>query len=641
MVTQAKILRIQAILLGVSMFWGYTVASAQVDTVASTQVDTAVYQMTPTIVTSSRYRQPLQQISDNVTVITTDQLDQAPVHNLLEGLHFTPGFVVRKNGGFGTRELVSIQGSEPRHVTFLLDGIPFNNVSSSLADPVRISLGQTERVEIVKGPASTAWGSALGGVVQVLSPVLEPDQKRQIRVATSYARWNTHQEHASLLGGVGGVGYMVSVDLSATDGFRPKGAHDGTQIFAKAERKWGQGRLGLSYGQADGETEDFEQFGRSAWKKHEYTTRYGQFYYRGSPRLGWETHLQFFGVDHDEEVFILGMEDDQVLQRAVFDEPVWGSGFQLVGPVTSYGRGSGGVDLCRSRASFGYVGGPDEKRFDQQGIFANWNRDLGALTLNAGLRLDRHSLYGSQWSPGAGLVYRLEGVETLLRARVGSGFGAPSLDAAFFPEGETTAPNPDLEPERVTAYHVGVESSFFRHLWLRVTLFRNEVKDAIDTGQNEAGKFVQMNFAKQWRQGVEVEGRLWLALGLSLTGGVAINRVESGDEGEIINGTARLTQDWVVQYRHPDQGFSAWLGGHYADHDITPVLKRPPYNFTARDGRFIWDAKFAQKLPSWEGMSSSLYLAVHNLLDTEFWWLTPYPLPGRAFEVGIRLEHGE
>ena len=81
------------------------------------------------------------------------------------------------------------------------------------------------------------------------------------------------------------------------------------------------------------------------------------------------------------------------------------------------------------------------------------------------------------------------------------------------------------------------------------------------------------------------------------------------------------------------------MGGHYAQYDIADVLEEPPNSFTARDGRFIWDAKLTKRLPRVGDARFFLFVAGNNLLDTDFWWLTPYPLPGRSFEGGIRLEY--
>lgn len=618
--------------LGSSLCWHPGVVAAN-----TSSTDTLQYQVPPTIITATRYQQPLQHTAENVSIITQEELARLPAHNLLEGLNFIPGLVVQKNGGVGTREQISIQGAEARQVTVLFDGLSLNNISEGDADLAPLPLEQVGRVEILKGPASSAWGSALGGVIQVLSPDLDPGQPAQIRTGASYGRWGTHQEQLSLLGGGKALGYLLAASHLSTEGFRPKSAHDGYQLFGKVETPWNQGHLGTSCGNLDGDTEDFVQFGPPLWKRHEYTTRYAQLYYRGPLYREWGTQFQVFGIGRDLKVQFLSLEDDQVAQQGDFTEPAWGSMWQVTGPSTAYGRGSGGVDLRVSQADFSFEGGLAKKRFFEQGTYANWSWSWARLALNAGLRYDHHSLYGAQWSPAVGLVYHLGLGKTLIRAQWGRGFGAPPLAAAFLQETDQSAPNPDLRAERATTYHVGIESQVGSPLWVRLTWFNNEIEEAIDSALNGKGKFIQKNFARQQRQGVEIEGRLALPWGFYTTGGVTFNEVKSKDKDEIINGTARQTRDLVVQYHHQRTEFR--LAGHYIDYNIASVLKQPPLNFTVRDGRFIWDFKLMQQLPQCLGTVPSLYLAGYNLLNTEFWWITPYPLPGRSIELGIRLAY--
>ena len=94
----------------------------------------APYELPPFVVTASRYPQASDQISANTLVLTDREIARTGARNSLEALSLATGFVVRQTGGFGARELISIQGSEHRHVTVLIDGIPMNNLSEGLPD---------------------------------------------------------------------------------------------------------------------------------------------------------------------------------------------------------------------------------------------------------------------------------------------------------------------------------------------------------------------------------------------------------------------------------------------------------------------------------------------------------------------------
>ena len=226
-------------------------------------------------------------------------------------------------------------------------------------------------------------------------------------------------------------------------------------------------------------------------------------------------------------------------------------------------------------------------------------------------------------------------------ARVARGFSAPPLAAAFLPETEWTAPNPALKAERATEYSVGVQARPCGAFETGVELFRTRVKDAIQSVTNDKGQTVAENVGHQRRQGVEVSGALRLAGPLSLAGGVTYNRVRAGTEEAVVDGTARQTRDLTVRYGSDSSMTRLWVGGHWVAYDLGPDLTGPPLGFTARDRRFIWSAKGTRRHPVWHGAGVvSLDLSVENVLDTSSWWLTPYPLPGRAVYVGVGFGAG-
>ena len=503
---------------------------------------------------------------------------------------------------------------------------------------VQVPLEQVGRIEIVKGPASSVWGSALGGVVHLLSPELRLRESPLIEAYSSYGTWGTHQQRVRLAHSAGKTAYMLAFSRGSTDGFRPKSAHDGVQAYGKVETELSSGRLGLAYGHFDGETEDFIEFGYP--KRHEYTTKYGRAYYTGVVLTDAETRLQLYGVSRRDRVEYCDATSGQVLNAADFDEPNLGFSAQLTSAQNGYGRFSGGVDLEESKADFRFRGGPAEKRQHKQGLYLNWTHVVGSLSPNVSMRRDHHSVYGTAWNPGAGLAYAISSLKTTVRTNAVRGFGAPPLSAAYVPETETHAPNPNLRPERATAYNLGFESSPRPGVRLRTTFYYNDIEDAIENAQNAEGKLVQMNFARQERKGWEIETWFTPLANLEVTAGTTFNDVTSTDTQEIINGTANHTRDLTFYYHHPRQQLEAWIGGHYVEYDVAQFLIEPPNSFTVEDGKFLWNVKITQHLPSFLGVLPRVDLNVRNVFDEEFWWITPYPLPGRSFDIGVTVNHG-
>ena len=597
------------------------------------------YEVPPVVITANRYEQPLSEVSANITVLSTTELQLGPGRNAIEALGYTPGFVVRRTGGLGARELISIQGSEHRHVTVLLDGIPLNNLSEGLADLVQVPMEQAARVEMVKGPASSAWGSALGGVVQVITPPVDQDGHDVLGGATM-GTWGSSRQWVRVSGPAQDAGYLFSLSHQQTDGFRPRSTHDGLQGFGKIETATAGGRLGLSFASMRGDTEDFQLAGQPFWKQHTYSTRYVRVYHAGTAR-GMEARIQGFGIWRNDEVDFLDAATQGVTRTGEFKEPTKGISVQVDGPEESpSGRWSGGADARWLQADFSSFGGPGEKGFRESGGYVNWTSGRSRFVANAGVRYDDHSLYGSQWSPSAGLVAAVPEAGGLVRANVARGFGALPLSAAFLGETDFSAPNPNLQAEKATAYNLGLEARPVSYAWLKATWYRNDVKDAIAPAVNAEGKAIRKNTDRQRRTGVELETKISTPWSVELFAGSTFNDVTNTDSDAIINGTAKQTNDAAVSYRNQRFSADVWVGGHYATYDISDRLQGPPTNFTAEDSRFIWDLKLAKTVPTHHGVGAKIHIAVRNLLDDDFWWLTPFPLPGRSFEVGLELAPG-
>ncbi|MBA4395604.1 MAG: TonB-dependent receptor, partial [Desulfobacca sp.] len=124
------------------------------------------------VVSATRHPKPISQVAENITVVTAKEIEEMNAHTVAEVLNRIPGlFVVFSQGigSFGSTSLLQIQGSEERHVLVQVDGITWNFLNSGAAETNSIPVGIIERIEVIKGPASSAWGSALGGVVNIIT----------------------------------------------------------------------------------------------------------------------------------------------------------------------------------------------------------------------------------------------------------------------------------------------------------------------------------------------------------------------------------------------------------------------------------------------------------------------------------------
>jgi hemoglobin/transferrin/lactoferrin receptor protein len=146
-------------------------------------------------ITASRTERDIDEIASSVTVIDTKQIDQQVVTDIRDLIRYEPGVAVEGGGRFGLSGF-NIRGINGDRVLMLLDGAPiadefsFGPALSARRDFIDVDM--IERVEIIRGPASTLYGSdAIGGVVSFVSKdpkhLLEDGQSIGGRVKAGYA----------------------------------------------------------------------------------------------------------------------------------------------------------------------------------------------------------------------------------------------------------------------------------------------------------------------------------------------------------------------------------------------------------------------------------------------------------------------
>jgi len=144
------------------------------------------------IVSATRNPKPISQTAENVTVITTAEIEMMGAHTLADVLNNVPGIQIDDRGSVGTFSGISIHGADMFNILVLQDGITLNFASDGSPDIAAIPVQHIERVEIVKGAAgSSLYGSdAANGVVQVFTKRGDriPDGKLVMTVRNEYGQ---------------------------------------------------------------------------------------------------------------------------------------------------------------------------------------------------------------------------------------------------------------------------------------------------------------------------------------------------------------------------------------------------------------------------------------------------------------------
>ncbi|MDH4232842.1 MAG: TonB-dependent receptor plug domain-containing protein, partial [Nitrospirota bacterium] len=127
------------------------------------------YDLEDLIEVTSRRPTKIKHVAENISIITAEEIRQMNAHSVNEILRIVTGMHIDFNEYFAGTGVNSIHTSRFFHNLILLDGVRINDVGEGYTYTTGIPVQIIDRIEIVKGPASSAWGSALGGVINIIT----------------------------------------------------------------------------------------------------------------------------------------------------------------------------------------------------------------------------------------------------------------------------------------------------------------------------------------------------------------------------------------------------------------------------------------------------------------------------------------
>jgi vitamin B12 transporter len=605
------------------------------------------YEEKDLVVTPTRYPKPISQVAENISVITEREIEEMNAHTVAEILSRVPGLYVGSSQDFGASSLLYIQGSEQKHVLVLVDGIPWNFLSGGGAETNSIPVGTIDRIEIIKGPASSAWGSSLGGVINILTKPTGHEQRPTGSIRASYGEKSSQDYSAQVSGEAGPVGYYLFAGRQDSKGLRDSRYFDTYSLYTKFHfpvSDYVETNLSLGYSRPEMKFGDFVSWDVTATGVlHSFfaAASVEAFLARGlSLKVSYHTLKQ--ESQQMNTALGLGMvgPPGELFLESIFDEDTTGGRAKL---VWERGRHTAvlGVDFDWGRLDQTLNAGPllqswgvpensvTRPEIDQRAVYANDTIVVGEWSFTPGIRVDDNSITGSFVSPSLGLTYKL-GKESVLRASAARGFTIPSLSSSSG-GGVRLDPNPALEPEEVWSFQAGIESGALKYLWARATFFRHDLDKALkrETGGGGPPAFNDLiiNDGEIRRQGLELEVHTLPYYLLSLqTGFSYVDISPSNDSG------AEETYAWSIGLRYDDKAsFRAELLGRFVWWDVYPR-----YNASYDD--FIWELNLNKKILSGKAMNTEIFLTAHNLFGGEQFSDGDYMNPQTWIEAGIRFD---
>ncbi len=577
------------------------------------------------IVTPRRTQVEISHISENVTVISEEEIQALPARNLSEVLEYVPGVDIEPRQGFGRPTSVSIQGSDSRQVRVMIDGIPLNTQSSGQVNLVQFPVENISRIEVIKGTASSIWGSSLGGVINIITKDPGDTPVPKGNYTSSFSEFRTSKDSAEVSGKTGNLGYYLFSSYMDSGG---RGLHDDV-LEKKAHTKLvydlkEAGKITTSYGYSQAEVNSGE-FPDGTWQAQPYQAGYG--------KIGWENYSEDISMSIDlkqsrQKVITksyLSVTDAEPFSRVFYNDIL----YQLSLNSSIHPREEDilvlGADFDWNTVKSTHL--DKAKSLKLQAPYANYTLGLEPWVLNFGLRYDDNSEFGQEFSPALGAVYHLENVpDTLIRAGVARAHNAPPLLWKYYERVVLglTADNPGIKPEHAWVYEGGIESRAIPKLWMKLSLYRSDVTDAIGNAQNDSGLWYKKNFEKFRRQGVELQLELSLCEKLNLFSAAAFNDIENRATRQTVRGGGKPRQsfDLGAEYKN-ENGLTCSLRGYYNRWN-QPASSEP------NDRKMLFDLKLSKDFKN-----IILFLNIYNLTNSSYWADIFFPVAERYFEGGV------
>ena len=169
-------------------------------------------------VTATRTPISKKNVIADITVISEEEIKLAGSSSLPELLQRQPGIEISNNGGQGKVSTLFLRGASSTHSVILLDGIRIDSATTGLTAIENIPLSQIEKIEIVRGPASSLYGQdAIGGVIQIFTKKGLNGFKPYI--SYGYGKYNTSIAQGGIRGGDDTTSYAINLSSLSSTGF--------------------------------------------------------------------------------------------------------------------------------------------------------------------------------------------------------------------------------------------------------------------------------------------------------------------------------------------------------------------------------------------------------------------------------------
>lgn len=599
------------------------------------------------VVTAGRNSERVFDANANVNVVTRKDIEDNHYQTVSEALRRIPGVVIQNYSATGANysaDKLLINGTS--HVIVLIDGMRANTNGSvfSVFQPSELSnMDSIERIEVLKGSASTLYGSdAVGGVINIITRKAV-DGKAATKISGtwgSYGKqtytlyheggtkdgfyWNIGAQKDRLKDYKDGAGYKTINDIDS----KTYNVKLGKKFGDKADLNVNYSRYLLDYGRPEAAHYPATGFTGDVAEGKKDNERYGvNFKYKFNDKLS--NDFSFFSrtsnlddnTNHPANLWLMREKTTGFTNQLTYVD----GNHTVIGGLDYY---KDSMNKYQDQYTAAMTGDVSSKAF-----FLQDKMKLGQLTFTPGIRLTRHSKYGNNTSTSGTLAYDCNDITTVY-ASYKEFFRSPYMYELYSPSYGST----DLRPEKGNTKEIGINTRVDDKTDFSAHIFRTKSDNLI--GFNNA-TWKYYNAGEETIKGWDVQLTKRFDKNVSLTAAYTHTYIAATSAGENDN------RDGSVPKHQYDLTFNYDLDKFTGSINAKGIADCPGTkkneNDVAKSFKGYWLLNAAMNYRPTKEMN--IFLRVNNIFDRMYTDMTYdmrtpgganwYSQPGRNFQVGM------
>lgn len=445
------------------------------------------------VVTATRTAQTADETLASVSVITREEIERSQFTSVAELLRSTPGITLTNSGGIGKSTGVFLRGTSTKDLLVLVDGVRVGSATLGQVSFEELNLSQVERIEVVRGPRSSLYGSdAAGGVIQIFTRRGGGKLTPSFSVSTGSKR--TSSGEFNLAGGSERQWFNAGISGITTDGFdaRTTGSDDKDGYHSQS--------VNLRAGTKIGDSHELEGFFTNTDSENEFDGFQDRT----------DSLTQVLGVrsrsDLSENWTLHASAGRSWDHTKSFSGSAFSSRFETVRDSVSIQNDFAVSDNSLLTAGVDYqkdsIESSNNYAVDSRvnnAVFAQYLLSLGQADMQFNLRNDDNEQFGNHTTGGVAFGYAFNDYLSL-HTSYGTAFKAPSFNDLYYP----FSGNPNLKPEESDSFEIGLKGQLNNLNWA-TTLYQTDFENMIawaPTGPG--GSWVPSNVNEARIRGLEL-----------------------------------------------------------------------------------------------------------------------------------------